>query len=174
MTFKLTAVILVLAAASTEAFTVGRGVRAFTTRPIRMSEAPVDDLSTAPSDDLSADKIKLEALEIDSTIEGVVKGVSDFGAFVDFGGESDGLVHKSQLSDDFVENPVEIIWAVVPVRGVEPQITFLTARDSSLWPKTAIFEPASWHRAAADRGTWGIWARLRVAGHPYHPGGRSD
>jgi len=63
---------------------------------------------SAPSDDLSS-KITLDSLEIDSTVQGVVKGVSDFGAFVDFGGESDGLVHKSQLSDEFVENPAEFV-----------------------------------------------------------------
>ena len=35
------------------------------------------------------------------------------------------------------------------------------------------FETPPWHRAGTDRGTLGIRARLRVAGHPYHPGGRS-
>ena len=39
----------------------------------------------------------------------MVKGVSDFGAFVDFGAVTDGLVHKSQLSDDFVNNPADIV-----------------------------------------------------------------
>ena len=35
--------------------------------------------------------------------------ISDFGAFIDFGCKSDGLVHKSQLSDSFVANPLEIV-----------------------------------------------------------------
>jgi len=110
---RLQAVIVALAAVSSaSAFSVfpstTRGVRTWTTRPLRSEvEAAGDDLP-APGDDLSS-KISLESLEIDSTIEGVVKGVSDFGAFVDFGGESDGLVHKSQLSDDFVETPSEFV-----------------------------------------------------------------
>ena len=61
----------------------------------------------------------------------------------------------------------------VPVRGGEPQIPILPLRDSSLCQKSAVFEHARRDRAAADRGTLGICARLRVAGHPYHPGGRS-
>ena len=49
------------------------------------------------------------SFKVDSEVEGVVKGVSDFGAFVDFGAVTDGLVHKSQLSDDFVNNPADIV-----------------------------------------------------------------
>jgi len=65
---------------------------------LRMSEAVADP-----------EKLALDALEIDSELEGTVKGVSDFGAFVDFGADTDGLVHKSQLSDSFVENPAEFV-----------------------------------------------------------------
>ena len=36
------------------------------------------------------------------------------------------------------------------------------------------FEAAPWDRAATNRGTLGILARLRVAGHACQPGGRSD
>ena len=61
----------------------------------------------------------------------------------------------------------------IPVRGVEPRNPFLTVRDSSPGQKYAILEPAPRHRAAADRGTLGIRDRIWVAGHPYHPGGRS-
>lgn len=77
--------------------------------PVAAEEAG-DDLPS-PGDDLSAaaEKLTLEQLEIDSMVEGTVKGVSDFGAFVDFGATSDGLVHKSQLSDDFVENPADFV-----------------------------------------------------------------
>ena len=59
------------------------------------------------------------------------------------------------------------------MRGGEPQIPILPLRDSSLCQKSVIFEHTPRDRAAADRGTLGICDRLRVAGHPYHPGGRS-
>lgn len=65
----------------------------------------VGDAPAAPA----ANKVTIESLEIDSMIEGTVKTVSDFGAFVDYGGSSDGLVHKSQLDDSFVENPAEFV-----------------------------------------------------------------
>eukprot|EP00618_Florenciella_parvula_P002640 CAMPEP_0119542902 /NCGR_PEP_ID=MMETSP1344-20130328/53839_1 /TAXON_ID=236787 /ORGANISM="Florenciella parvula, Strain CCMP2471" /LENGTH=302 /DNA_ID=CAMNT_0007587167 /DNA_START=19 /DNA_END=927 /DNA_ORIENTATION=- len=109
---KFSTVVVALAFGSASAFTISpsatRGVRTWTTRPLRSEAEPVGDDLTPAGDDLSS-KITLESLEIDSMIEGTVKGVSDFGAFVDFGGESDGLVHKSQLSDDFVESPAEFV-----------------------------------------------------------------
>ena len=69
----------------------------------------------------------------------------------------------------FVEDNV----VPIPVRGVEPRNPVLTARDSSYGQKHAILEPAPQRRAAANRGTLGIGDRIWVAGHPYHPGGRS-
>jgi uncharacterized protein len=42
-------------------------------------------------------------------LEGVVRNVTDFGAFVDIGLHNDGLVHKSQLANHFVNNPIEVV-----------------------------------------------------------------
>lgn len=44
-------------------------------------------------------------------IEGVVTNVTAFGAFVDIGVHQDGLVHVSQLSDNFVSDPSEVVKA---------------------------------------------------------------
>jgi uncharacterized protein len=44
-------------------------------------------------------------------LEGVVSNVTAFGAFVDIGVHQDGLVHISQLSDRFVEDPREVVKA---------------------------------------------------------------
>ena len=41
-------------------------------------------------------------------LEGVVTNVTNFGAFVDIGVHQDGLVHISQLSNTFVEDPAKI------------------------------------------------------------------
>ena len=46
--------------------------------------------------------------QVDAEYEGTVKSVTDFGVFVDLGMGSDGMVHKSQLSDDFVANPADL------------------------------------------------------------------
>jgi uncharacterized protein len=42
-------------------------------------------------------------------LQGTVRNVIDFGAFVDIGVHQDGLVHISELSDRFVKHPSEIV-----------------------------------------------------------------
>jgi uncharacterized protein len=42
-------------------------------------------------------------------LPGIVTNVTAFGAFVDIGVHQDGLVHVSQLSDQFVKNPAEVV-----------------------------------------------------------------
>ncbi|MDR2541247.1 MAG: S1 RNA-binding domain-containing protein [Candidatus Peribacteria bacterium] len=42
-------------------------------------------------------------------LEGIVRNVVDFGAFVDIGLHNDGLVHKSQMANHFVSNPIEVV-----------------------------------------------------------------
>lgn len=42
-------------------------------------------------------------------LDGVVRNVCDFGAFVDIGLHNDGLVHISQLADQFVKDPNDFV-----------------------------------------------------------------
>ena len=42
-------------------------------------------------------------------IEGIVKNVVAFGAFVDIGLKNDGLVHISQITDKFIKDPNEVL-----------------------------------------------------------------
>jgi uncharacterized protein len=42
-------------------------------------------------------------------LAGIVTNVTNFGAFVDIGVHQDGLVHISQLSDNFVKNPADVV-----------------------------------------------------------------
>ena len=44
-------------------------------------------------------------------LEGVVTNVTAFGAFVDIGVHQDGLVHLSELSDNFVSDPASVVKA---------------------------------------------------------------
>lgn len=48
--------------------------------------------------------VSLGMLKTGQKLSGVVMNIRDFGAFVDFGAESQGLVPRSKISDDFVEN----------------------------------------------------------------------
>ncbi|WP_459170125.1 Tex family protein [Natronospora cellulosivora (SeqCode)] len=67
-----------------------------------------------PRDGLSkpifrTDILKLEDLKEDMLIEGTVRNVVDFGAFVDIGVKEDGLVHISEMSHQYVNNPLDIV-----------------------------------------------------------------
>ena len=50
-----------------------------------------------------------EDLKVGMKLSGIVTNVTNFGAFVDVGVHQDGLVHVSQLSDQFVSNPAEVV-----------------------------------------------------------------
>jgi len=52
---------------------------------------------------------KLDDLEIGMRLPGIVTNVTKFGAFVDIGVHQDGLVHISQLADQYVKDPAEVV-----------------------------------------------------------------
>jgi small subunit ribosomal protein S1 len=66
----------------------------------------------------------LESLQVGQTIEGTVKNITDFGAFVDLGGV-DGLLHKVDMSWGRINHPSEVISAgdktQVVVLDVKPE-----------------------------------------------------
>ncbi|MFI3260570.1 MAG: Tex family protein [bacterium] len=51
--------------------------------------------------------LHLEDLKIGDELEGTVRNVVDFGAFIDIGLKNDGLVHISKISKDFIKHPSE-------------------------------------------------------------------
>ncbi|WP_429368939.1 Tex family protein [Paenibacillus sp. DS2015] len=55
------------------------------------------------------DVLKLEDLTAGMELQGTVRNVIDFGAFVDIGIKSDGLVHISQLSNGYVKHPMDVV-----------------------------------------------------------------
>jgi small subunit ribosomal protein S1 len=63
---------------------------------------------TLPAADRSS-KTPLKELVPDSIVAGQVVRLVDFGAFVDIGAQSDGLLHVSQLSGGFVSHPSEVL-----------------------------------------------------------------
>ena len=56
---------------------------------------------------LHSDIVKLEDLKVGLSLEGTVRNVTDFGAFVDIGLKNDGLVHVSKLSKERISSPYE-------------------------------------------------------------------
>ena len=53
--------------------------------------------------------VQFEDLKEGMKVTGKIKNVVDFGAFVDIGLHETGLVHLSELSDSFVENPMDVV-----------------------------------------------------------------
>lgn len=58
---------------------------------------------------LRSDILTLEDLKVGERLEGVVRNVVDFGAFVDIGLKEDGLIHVSKLSKEKISHPSEIV-----------------------------------------------------------------
>ncbi|MFC0414265.1 Tex family protein [Cytobacillus solani] len=73
---------------------------------VRPERDPRDDL---PKPLLKQDVLKLEDLNLGMELQGTVRNVVDFGAFVDIGVKQDGLVHISKLSRKFVKHPLDVV-----------------------------------------------------------------
>lgn len=68
-----------------------------------------DPREEMPKPILRADVFKFEDLKVGQILTGTVRNVIDFGAFVDIGVKHDGLVHISELSNNFVKNPSDVV-----------------------------------------------------------------
>ncbi len=67
-----------------------------------------------PRDSIKAPILKSDILTIDDLekgmkLEGTVRNVVDFGAFVDIGLHNDGLVHISEISNDYIKHPSDVL-----------------------------------------------------------------
>ncbi|MDY3059025.1 MAG: Tex family protein [Fusobacterium sp.] len=58
---------------------------------------------------LKSDILKIENLQIGMEIEGTVRNVVKFGAFVDIGLKNDALLHISEISNKFVDDPSKVL-----------------------------------------------------------------
>ncbi|MGY3838864.1 Tex family protein [Bacillus atrophaeus] len=89
------------------------------TRPER------DPRDEVPKPLLKTDVLQLEDLKEGMELQGTVRNVVDFGAFVDIGVKQDGLVHISKLSNQFVKHPLDVVSVgdivTVWVDGVDAQ-----------------------------------------------------
>ena len=68
-----------------------------------------DPRDSMPKPILRSDVLKFEDLQIGMVLNGTVRNVIDFGAFVDIGVKYDGLVHISEMSNKFIKNPSEVV-----------------------------------------------------------------
>ena len=68
-----------------------------------------DPRDNMPRPILRDDVLKIEDLKIGDKLQGTVRNVVDFGAFIDIGLHNDGLAHVSKLSREFVKDPKDIV-----------------------------------------------------------------
>jgi uncharacterized protein len=84
-------------------------------------------------------------------LPGIVTNVTAFGAFVDVGVHQDGLVHISQLSDQFVKDPSEIVKVGQKVIVTVMEVDIARNRISLSMKSAPDFEPRQQRGAPADR-----------------------
>jgi len=98
-----------------------------------------------------SDVLEITDLEIGMKLDGVVRNVTDFGAFVDIWLHSDGLVHKSQLADRFVAQPSDVVSVGMQVKvtviGIELErekvsLSMKTGESSGSTPPPRVSKPA--------------------------------
>ena len=58
---------------------------------------------------LKSDILTIDDLEKGMKLEGTVRNVVDFGAFIDIGLHNDGLVHISEISNDYIKHPSDVL-----------------------------------------------------------------
>lgn len=68
-----------------------------------------DPRDEVPKPLLKKDVLQLEDLKEGMELQGTVRNVVDFGAFVDIGVKQDGLVHISKLSKSYVKHPLDVV-----------------------------------------------------------------
>lgn len=73
---------------------------------IKPGRDPRDDLAKPL---LKQDVLKMEDLQVGMELQGTIRNVVDFGAFIDIGVKQDGLVHISKLSNRFVKHPLDVV-----------------------------------------------------------------
>ena len=67
---------------------------------------PRDDM---PQPVLKSDVLDIKDLSIGMKLQGTVRNVIDFGAFIDIGLHNDGLVHISKITDKYIKHPSDIL-----------------------------------------------------------------
>lgn len=87
------------------------GIDVFTLEDIILSlkKPNRDPRDEMPQPLLRSDILSLDDLHIGDHLQGTVRNVVDFGAFIDVGLHEDGLAHISKLSKDYIKHPSDIL-----------------------------------------------------------------
>ncbi len=85
------------------------GVPTLTDIVAEMKKPGRDPREDAPPVVFRNDVRSFDDLKLDMELEGTVRNVVDFGAFVDIGVKNDGLVHISQMSSKYIKHPMDVV-----------------------------------------------------------------
>ncbi len=85
------------------------GVPTLTDIVAEMKKPGRDPREEAPPVVFRNDVKSFDDLKIDMELEGTVRNVVDFGAFVGIGVKNDGLVHVSEMSSKFINHPMDVV-----------------------------------------------------------------
>ncbi len=77
-----------------------------------------DIRDSLPARQLRKDIMGIEDLAVGMEVEGVVRNVIDFGAFIDIGVHQDGLVHISEITDRYIKHPSDVLKVGQQVKAV--------------------------------------------------------
>ncbi len=115
---------------------------------------------------------KMEDLQPGLRLPGIVTNVTAFGAFVDIGVHQDGLVHISQMSDDFVKNPADVLKVGQRVQATVLEIDMPRKRIAlSLKTKVEIGPRADRKAEAGKRDVQRFTGAGSSGGKPSAPSG---
>ncbi len=83
-----------------------------------LSKQGIDPRASLPAPLLRTSALSIDALQPGTILQGTIRNVVDFGAFVDIGLKQAGLVHVSELADRFVSSPFDVVMVgqIVTVR----------------------------------------------------------
>ena len=77
-----------------------------------------DIRDSLPAPKLRKDIMGIDDLQVGMVVDGVVRNVIDFGAFVDIGVHQDGLVHISEITDRYIKHPSDVLKVGQQVKAV--------------------------------------------------------
>ncbi len=118
--------------------------------------------------------VNLDALEVGSTVKGKVTALTAYGAFVDIGAGTEGLVHISEMADSFVKDPATVLQPGQEVEAhvlsvdIEKQRFRLSLRSEG--GAVEVDDTPSYVRSTRPRSSGGQGGRGR--GGPRGGGGR--
>ena len=72
----------------------------------RPNRDPRDEM---PQPILKSDVLDIKDLKVGMKLQGTVRNVVDFGAFIDIGLHNDGLAHISKLSNNYIKHPSDVV-----------------------------------------------------------------